>query len=111
MTQRVRVGMKPGVGHEGPEGVDQSLGGRAPLQQPQFWQGNVPKGGPEGPKSGNGVPEVDTNVQESGREVLGFGYKVQRSDAKSEGCGLNPKGVRKQPKARNEGFWDSTRMD
>ena len=22
VTQRVRVGMKPGVGHEGPEGVD-----------------------------------------------------------------------------------------
>ena len=31
VTQRVRVGMKPGVGHEGPEGVDQSPGGRAPL--------------------------------------------------------------------------------
>ena len=40
---------------------------------------------PEGPKSGNRVPEVDTNVREVGREVLGFGYKVQRSDAKSEG--------------------------
>ena len=32
VTQRVRVGMKPGVGHEGPEEVDQSPGGRAPLQ-------------------------------------------------------------------------------
>ena len=32
VTQRVRVGMKPGVGHESPEGVDQSLGGCAPLQ-------------------------------------------------------------------------------
>ena len=40
---------------------------------------------PKGPKSGNGVPEVDTNVQEVGCEVLGFGYKVRRSDAKSEG--------------------------
>ena len=32
VTQRVRVGMKLGVGHEGPEGVDRSPGGRAPLQ-------------------------------------------------------------------------------
>ena len=53
---------------------------------------------------------MDTNVQEVGREVLGFGYKVRRLDVKSEGCGLNPEGVCKQPKARYEGFWDSTRM-
>ena len=32
VTQRVGVGMKPGVGHEGPKGVDRSPGGRAPLQ-------------------------------------------------------------------------------
>ena len=32
VTQRVGVGMKPGVGHKGPEEVDQSLGGHAPLQ-------------------------------------------------------------------------------
>ena len=32
VTQRVGVGMKLGVGHEGPKGVGQSLGGRAPLQ-------------------------------------------------------------------------------
>ena len=32
VTQRVGVGMKPGVGHEGPRGVDRSPGGRAPLQ-------------------------------------------------------------------------------
>ena len=32
VTQRVGVGMKLGVGHEGPEGVDRSLGGCAPLQ-------------------------------------------------------------------------------
>ena len=53
---------------------------------------------------------MDTNVQEVGREVLGFGYKVRRSDAKSEGCGLNPEGMCKQPEARHEGFRDSTRM-
>ena len=53
---------------------------------------------------------MDTDVREVGREVLGFGYKVRRLDVKSEGCGLNPEGVRKQPKARHEGFWDSTRM-
>ena len=53
---------------------------------------------------------MDTNVQEVGRKVLGFGYKVRRSDAKSEGCGLNPEGVHKQLKARHEGFRDSTRM-
>ena len=53
---------------------------------------------------------MDTNVQEVGHEVPGFGYKVRRSDAKSEGCGLNPEGVCKQPKARHEGFRDSTRM-
>ena len=29
---------------------------------------------------------------------------------KSEGCGLNPKGVHKQPKAGHEGFQDSTGM-
>ena len=50
------------------------------------------------------------NVQEVGHEVPGFRYKVQRSDAKSEGCRLNPKGVRKRPKARHEGFRNSTRM-
>ena len=65
---------------------------------------------PEGPKSGNGVPEVDTEVQEVGCKVLGFGYKVQRLDTKSKGPGLNPKGVHKWPKARYEGFWDSTGM-
>ena len=32
VTQSVGVGMKPGVGHKGPEGVDRSPGGRAPLQ-------------------------------------------------------------------------------
>ena len=32
VTQRVGVGMKLEVGHEGPEGVDRSPGGRAPLQ-------------------------------------------------------------------------------
>ena len=32
VTQRVGVGMKLGVGHESPEGVDRSLGGHAPLQ-------------------------------------------------------------------------------
>ena len=53
---------------------------------------------------------MDTNVQEVGREVPGFGYKVQRLDAKSKGGGLNPKGVRKRPEARHEGFQDSTRM-
>ena len=53
---------------------------------------------------------MDTNVQEVGREVPGFGYKVQRSDVKSEGCGSNPEGVRKQPKARHKGFRDSTSM-
>ena len=53
---------------------------------------------------------MDTDVREVGCEVPWFGYKVQRSDAKSEGCGLNPEGVRKQPKARHEGFRDSTRM-
>ena len=63
---------------------------------------------PEGPKSGNRVPEVDTDFQEVAHKVPGFGYKVRRSDAKSEGCGLNPKGVRKQLKARHEGFWGST---
>ena len=47
-------------------------------------------------------------VQEVGHEVPGFGYKVRMSDAKSEGCGLNPEGVCKQPKARHEGFQDST---
>ena len=67
-------------------------------------------GGPEGPKSGNGVPEVDMKVREVGCEVPGFGYKVRRSDTKSEGCGLNPKGVHRRPKARHEGFWDSTGM-
>ena len=58
---------------------------------------------------------MDTDVREVGREVPGFGYKVlgfryevRRSDAKSEGCGLNPEGIRKQPKARHEGFRDST---
>ena len=51
---------------------------------------------------------MDTDVREVGREVPGFGYKVKRSDAKSEGCGLNPEGKHKQPKARHEGFWDST---
>ena len=51
---------------------------------------------------------MDTDVREVGCEVLGFGYKVQRLDAKSEGCGLNPEGVCKQPKARHEGFWNST---
>ena len=50
------------------------------------------------------------DVREVGRKVPGFGYKVQRSDVKSEGCGLNPEGVRKWPEARHEGFWDSTRM-
>ena len=50
------------------------------------------------------------NVQEVGCEVPGFGYKVQRSDAKYKGCGLNPEGVHKQPKARHEGFRDSTGM-
>ena len=50
------------------------------------------------------------NVQEVGRKVLGFGYKVRRSDAKSEGCGLNPEGMRKWPKARHKGFRDSTGM-
>ena len=64
----------------------------------------MPKGGPEGPKSGNRVPEVDTNVLEVWRKVPGFRYKVQRLDAKSEGCGLNPEGMRKQPKARHKGF-------
>ena len=53
---------------------------------------------------------MDINVQEVGRKVPGFGYKVRRSDAKSEGCGLNPEGVHKRPKARHEGFRDSTRM-
>ena len=64
---------------------------------------------PKGPKSGNGVPEVDMKVQEVGHEVPGFGYKVRRSDTKSEGCRLILKGVHKWPKARHEGFWDSTR--
>ena len=32
VTQRVRVGMKPGVGHEGPKGVERSPGGCTPLQ-------------------------------------------------------------------------------
>ena len=32
VTQRVGVGMEPGVGHEGPGGVDRSPGGHAPLQ-------------------------------------------------------------------------------
>ena len=32
VTQRVGVGMKLGVGHEGPKEVDQSPGGHAPLQ-------------------------------------------------------------------------------
>ena len=63
---------------------------------------------PKGPKSGNRVPEVEMDVQEVGCKVPGFGYKVRRSDAKSEGCGLNPEGMRKQPKARHEGFRDST---
>ena len=51
---------------------------------------------------------MDTDVREVERKVLGFGYKVRMSDAKSEGCGLNPEGVRKQPKARHKGFRDST---
>ena len=38
------------------------------------------------------------NVREVGRKVPGFGYKVRRSDTKSDSCGLNPKGVCKQPK-------------
>ena len=38
-------------------------------------------------------------------EVLGFRHKVQRSDVKSKGHRLNPKGV-----ARHGGFWDSTGM-
>ena len=49
-------------------------------------------------------------VQEVGCKVLGFKYKVQRLDLKSEGCGLNPEGVHKQPKARHKGFRDSTGM-
>ena len=53
---------------------------------------------------------MDTNVQEVGREVPGFRYKVQRLDVKSEGCGLNPEGMRKRPEARHEGFRNSTRM-
>ena len=53
---------------------------------------------------------MDTNVQEVGCEVPGFGYKVRRLDVKPEGCGLNPEGVRKRPKDRREGFQDSTRM-
>ena len=73
-------------------------------------QGNILKDGPEGPKSGNGVPEVDTKVQDVWCEVLGFRYKVQRLDTKSEGHGLNPEGMRKWPKARHEGFRDSTGM-
>ena len=31
---------------------------------------------PEGPKSGNGVPEVDMKVQEVRCKVLGFRHKV-----------------------------------
>ena len=53
---------------------------------------------------------MDTNVQKVVRKVLGFGYKVQRSDAKSKGGGLNPEGVHKRPEARHKGFRDSTRM-
>ena len=53
---------------------------------------------------------MDTNVQKIGREVPGFGYKVRRSDTKSEGGRLNSEGVRKRAEARHEGFRDSTRM-
>ena len=53
---------------------------------------------------------MDTNVRKVGREVPGFGYKVRRSDTKSEGGELNTEGMRKRPEARHEGFRDSTRM-
>ena len=57
---------------------------------------------------GNEVPEVDTKSKEVGHIVPRVGCKVRRSDTKSEGRGLNPEGVCKEPRAGHEGDWDST---
>ena len=98
VTQRVNVGMKPGFGHKGPEGVDTHLysncsSGRATSQRVD-------------PK----VPRVGMESLRWTRRSERVGTKSRGLDTKSEGCRLNPKGVRKWPKARHKGFRDSTGM-
>jgi len=73
--------------------------------KPQFWQGNVPKGGPKGPKGGNRVPEVDTKSQEGGTRSPGGRLRSPEGWTQSPKVGgLNPEGHAQGAEgARHEG--------
>ena len=56
------------------------------------------------------VPRVETESLRWSQRSERLGTKSQGSDTKSEGRRLSPEGVHKWPKARHEGFQDSTGM-
>ena len=53
---------------------------------------------------------MDAKSKEVGCKVPGVGCKVRRLDMKSEGQGLNPEDVCKEPRAGHKGDQDSTGM-
>ena len=65
----------------------------------------------------SGREKVDLKVPRVGMESLRWTQRSERlgakswvSGTKSEGCGLNPEGACKRPKARHKGFQDLTGM-